>query len=960
MRVDDSPSHSLRLHIDHLSPFAQVVWLLYCALFVQRTGARHCLEVDTSGLHQGSNAVLASGFLEKHFNSAVRLVKARREPDSHCDFALLSSSDQLSRKLVARFESIHVAPGGLPARVDAVVYWGEVAEPKFLRLLEETLRTYQSFDSCEGLAAIRRQFAPSRRKVTIATSVFNADEFLSGFLDNCANWHGYKGYEHFLVRANSPGNEHSALIEFVRCNPSAVYLNLTQDPGLYSVWNLVISLAAGEFVTSANLDDRRSPEQILKLRRVLREIRDADVISTPLRVSNEKNLPWEESKGLTTLFAGKRDPNGRYDSSRLIRQLPDGNYASRNLPHCMPLWRRELHGRFGFFREVEFGPSADWEFWLRCAVGGARFRFYPEPLGLYLKSPGSYWNVGSEGKNYDAEILRIYRKRCLDHQSDGNLPAQALRLARDELDQLAECHAWFDLFARLTSLACSEPLLSRAPNERRIIDEYALKHFGIEEFSAVVSIPAVGFDGRVPQANIVFECACYCLAEFRHNLANDHISRNWRGLCLDYCDVSGNDDGLVGVAYLHWVNAEHECAKRLLQEARMRSSRFWRIFQSLFRFAYSLDEVLTEFEADEDRSCPSGQAQERLNLWFYPDYTNNPYQALLYQPLKESGAEIHGIDRYASIDSMELRAGADNILHLHWINALFEGPARDRNFETVASEFINKIRTLKSRGVRVLWTVHNYLSHSAKDPTREWRFRQALAAQVDEVCIHHPMVADEIDWLPVSVKPRVVEHGSYDRPGHTRDSRQAARERLSIRPEESVIVCFGQIRAYKELERYLPVLLEWVGRNATARLFVLGEIHVPEVRHILSKAPADRVLVRDEYVGDDELGDYVYAADWGFLSYKAILTSGTLFYMLSRGLPALAPAKGTIPAYVIDGWNGYIYEQPSDLRATLERIGRLDSRVVSRMRDNALVLSNKLKWDLRINYTGDERGAGEL
>lgn len=45
---------------------------------------------------------------------------------------------------------------------------------------------------------------------------------------------------------------------------------------------------------------------------------------------------------------------------------------SQNVPHCMPMWRASLHQRYGTFDPRSFGPIADWEFWIRCASGGAR------------------------------------------------------------------------------------------------------------------------------------------------------------------------------------------------------------------------------------------------------------------------------------------------------------------------------------------------------------------------------------------------------------------------------------------------------------------------------------------------------------------------------------------------------------------------------------------------------------
>ena len=56
----------------------------------------------------------------------------------------------------------------------------------------------------------------------------------------------------------------------------------------------------------------------------------------------------------------------------------------------MPVWRKSLHDRHGYFDEGNYGASADWEFWLRCGVFGARYFITSQLLGAYYLNPTSY------------------------------------------------------------------------------------------------------------------------------------------------------------------------------------------------------------------------------------------------------------------------------------------------------------------------------------------------------------------------------------------------------------------------------------------------------------------------------------------------------------------------------------------------------------------------------------------
>jgi hypothetical protein len=52
----------------------------------------------------------------------------------------------------------------------------------------------------------------------------------------------------------------------------------------------------------------------------------------------------------------------------------------------MPLWKKQLHDRFGYFDE-SYKTAADGDFWLRCCVGGSNIKMVNHPVGLYYENP---------------------------------------------------------------------------------------------------------------------------------------------------------------------------------------------------------------------------------------------------------------------------------------------------------------------------------------------------------------------------------------------------------------------------------------------------------------------------------------------------------------------------------------------------------------------------------------------
>ncbi len=101
----------------------------------------------------------------------------------------------------------------------------------------------------------------------------------------------------------------------------------------------------------------------------------------------------------------------------LFRRADDGTIYSQNLLHCMPLWRRRLHDRFGWFDEDRYGTSADWAFWLQAGRAGARFALDPQAWGRYFFNPDSHNRRndadGAKERRIIAELIGVAQDRII-------------------------------------------------------------------------------------------------------------------------------------------------------------------------------------------------------------------------------------------------------------------------------------------------------------------------------------------------------------------------------------------------------------------------------------------------------------------------------------------------------------------------------------------------------------------
>ena len=417
----------------------------------------------------------------------------------------------------------------------------------------------------------------------------------------------------------------------------------------------------------------------------------------------------------------------------------------------------------------------------------------------------------------------------------------------------------------------------------------------------------------------------------------------WRLALIDFYRMTGEVAALVGIGFLMRHQAKDPEAERVFLKRvhAHHPAAFWRAIQRVYRFAVPLAELNALVGACRVMPVNSDGADlSGKRLCYFPAYTNK-YQELLYwQPTRQGLAT----EKFATVDALsqlQPKSGAENILHLHWMNAVFDDPAVP--FEDASRAFLALVAAKQRAGFKVYWTVHNRLNHDSRQPDEEQRFRTALARLVDRVYLHHPLLRYELDWLPPEVEPWLCEHGPYIELAHGGIDRVLARKRLEIDEEARVFLWFGQIRPYKGLLDWLPAILNTLANRRNARLLVAGKGMAPDVRQIIADYPAQVVYI-NRHVSAVELRHLAAAADFGVLTYRDILTSGAMFHMYCMGLPVIAPDMGSLPAYVVPGWNGALYRDTASLDQTLRMACRADAARLAEYRKAAWQTAATFRW----------------
>jgi len=244
-------------------------------------------------------------------------------------------------------------------------------------------------------------------KISLITSVYKAGEHIEQLMEDVVRQTIFKEKcEWVILNANEEGDkEEEIILKYLEKYPNnIVYKRLAEDKGVYDTWNQAIEMCTGEYITNVNCDDRRSPDALEVQAKHLFADDDIDLVYSDSFIVDTANTQWENMPS-----NGKRYNFENFSKEALLRA---------NMPHNNPMWRKSLHDKNGMF-ETKYRAASDWEFWLRCAFAGSKFKKINNILGIYYFNPeGVSTNKKTEAskRKEEFEIFKKYQKIFLENK----------------------------------------------------------------------------------------------------------------------------------------------------------------------------------------------------------------------------------------------------------------------------------------------------------------------------------------------------------------------------------------------------------------------------------------------------------------------------------------------------------------------------------------------------------------
>ncbi len=258
-------------------------------------------------------------------------------------------------------------------------------------------------------------------KVTALVSVYNAERFLRGCLENLCAQSLFTQTQVLIVDACSPQNEKDIALEFTAKYPNIFYERTQEREPLYASWNRALYKAQGQYITNANADDRHAPKALEILASTLDAHPNVALVYAHSRITHQENSTFEKAP-----VAGKMLwPS--YDPLRLLFGCCVGP---------QPMWRRSVHDTVGYFNE-KYTIAGDYDMWLRMARHYA-FKQVPKVLGLYLSHEHNLEK--SNASALHAEESAIYEEALhfflQDEKESTTSYAASLQIYEEQLTQL--------------------------------------------------------------------------------------------------------------------------------------------------------------------------------------------------------------------------------------------------------------------------------------------------------------------------------------------------------------------------------------------------------------------------------------------------------------------------------------------------------------------------------------------
>ncbi len=213
----------------------------------------------------------------------------------------------------------------------------------------------------------------------------------------------------------------------------------------------------------------------------------------------------------------------------------------------------------------------------------------------------------------------------------------------------------------------------------------------------------------------------------------------------------------------------------------------------------------------------------------------------------------------------------------------------------------------KNPKTHIMALAHNIIPHEKRPG--DISFTKYFVKPVDSFLTLSKLVAEEIKDFS-NKKTAFTPHPIYDNYGEHVPKKEA-REKLNLDGNFDYLLFFGFIRKYKGLDLLLEAMGDERIQNMPIKAIVAGEYYDNKATYdeqIERLGIQDKVIVRDDFIPNDEVRYYFGASDVVVQPYRTATQSGISQLAYHFEKPMVVTNVGGLPEIVGDNGAGYVVE----------------------------------------------------
>jgi len=220
----------------------------------------------------------------------------------------------------------------------------------------------------------------------------------------------------------------------------------------------------------------------------------------------------------------------------------------------------------------------------------------------------------------------------------------------------------------------------------------------------------------------------------------------------------------------------------------------------------------------------------------------------------------------------------------------------------------------KNRKTKVICIVDNIIPHEKRIGDNQ--LTNYFVKPVDGFVAMSKSVLNDIAFFDKNKAKAFCPHPLFDNFGEIM-SKETALANIGLDNQHSYLLFFGFIRAYKGLDLLLQAFADERLRKFPAKLIIAGEFYEdskPYIDLIEQLNLSEHIVLKTDFIPDNEVGNYFCAADMVVQPYKNATQSGVTQICYHFNKPMLVTNVGGLPEIVPNGIAGYVVEaNPKDI-----------------------------------------------